>query len=183
MHSAAFARFGGKRFSMECRTSICWFWGRMARSAIPRALLLQCQCTASRHGADSAGIRTTGGTGGMRKAPKRGHRVTIRTCNHPGLPASRDLLPLEMLTYRLFIESPMRTQLAVEGFLAKFWYHRHPVLPHMSLTLPFFHGSSPGPGGAFLKGNYLPKNTHETAEPCECSPAVPVVNGKPILCA
>ena len=108
----------------------------------------------------------------MRKAPKRGHRVTNRTCNHPGLPASRGLLPLEMLTYRLFIESPMRTQLAVDGFLAKFWYHRHPALPHMSLTLPFFHGSSPGPGGAFLKGNYLPKNTHETAEP--------VVNGKPI---
>ncbi|MCX5647205.1 MAG: RNB domain-containing ribonuclease, partial [Phycisphaerae bacterium] len=46
--------------------------------------------------------------------------------------------------------------------------------------LPFFHGSSPGPGGAFLKGNYLPKNTHETAEPCECSPAEPVVNGNAI---
>ena len=125
-------------------------------------------------------IRTTGGTGGMRKAPKRGHRVTNRTCNPPGLPASRGLLPLEMLTYRLFLKSPMRTQLAVDGFLAKFWYHRHPALPHRSLTLPFFPGSSPGPGGAFLKGNYLPKNTHETAEPCECSPAVPVVNGKPI---
>ncbi|MCX5646406.1 MAG: hypothetical protein NTZ17_17250, partial [Phycisphaerae bacterium] len=90
------------------------------------------------------------------------------------------LFLLEVLTWSLLIESSMRTQLAVDGFLAKFWSHYHPALPHMSLTLLFFHGSSPGPGGAFLKGNYLPKNTHETAEPCECSPAEPVVNGNAI---
>jgi hypothetical protein len=71
----------------------------------------------------------------------------------------------------------MRTQLAVTGFLAIFRYNYHPAhLLDMGLTLPLFHDSFPEPRGAFLKGNYPIPNTHETAEPCECSPAEPVVN-------
>ncbi|MCX5643873.1 MAG: RNB domain-containing ribonuclease, partial [Phycisphaerae bacterium] len=49
----------------------------------------------------SNGIRTTGRAGGMRKAPKRGHRVTNRTFNYPGPPASRGLFLLEVLTWSL----------------------------------------------------------------------------------
>ena len=114
-------------------------------------------------------IRTTGGAGGMRKAPKRGHRVTSRTLKHRGPPASHGLLPLEILTHSPFIESHGANAVcAIGGFLAVFRYNRSMVSAgplHLGLTLPFFPDSSPGPTGAFPKGNYPIQNTHETAEP------------------
>jgi len=126
-------------------------------------------------------IRTTGGAGGMRKAPKRGHRVTNRTLKHVGPPASHGLLALETRRQTPFIDSRGANLVcALEGFLAMFRYNRSMVLARplpVGLTLPFFPDSSPGPAGVFLKGNYPIQNTHGTAEPCGCSPAEPVVNG------
>ena len=117
----------------------------------------------------------------MRKAPKRGHRVRNRTAKYLGLSASRGLLALDRLRHTLSLESHGANAVcAIGGFRAILRYNRSivPARPlHAGLTLPFFHDSSPGPGGAFLKENYPIPNTHETAEPCGCSPAEPVVNG------
>jgi len=117
----------------------------------------------------------------MRKAPKRGHRVTNRTLKHVGPPASHGLLALETRRQTPFIDSRGANLVcALEGFLAMFRYNRSMVLARplpVGLTLPFFPDSSPGPAGVFLKGNYPIQNTHGTAEPCGCSPAEPVVNG------
>ncbi len=132
-------------------------------------------------------IRTTGGAGGMRKAPKRGHRVTNRTLKHVGPPVSQGLLAWETRTHTAFIDSHGANVVCViDGFLAMSRYNRSMVLarpPYMGLTLPFFPDSSPGPAGAFLTGNYPIQNTHGTAEPCGCSPAKPVVNGITICSA
>ena len=120
----------------------------------------------------------------MRKAPKRGHRVTNRTLDSLGLPASHGLLTLDLLTHSLFIEFRWADKTLCHGWLSRDLtvqsFHGTRPPPHVGLTRLIFHDSSPRPGGVFLKENYPIPNTHETAEPCGCSPAEPVVNGKTI---
>ena len=117
----------------------------------------------------------------MRKAPKRGHRVRNRTVRHVGAPASHGLLAWEILTHTPFLESHSANGTrAIDGFLALFRSNRSMVLARplpVGLTLPSFPDSSPGRAGVSLKGNDPIPNTPETAEPCGCSPAEPVVNG------
>jgi hypothetical protein len=101
--------------------------------------------------------------------------------SQPGLSASHGLHALAILTHTPFTKSHGANPLcATDGFLLVFQYHRSTVLARplpVGLTLPLSPDSSPGPVGAFLKGNYPMQNTHGTAEPCGRSPVEPVVNG------
>lgn len=95
----------------------------------------------------------------MRKAPKRGHRVTNRTLKHVGPPASHGLLAVAIRPHTPLIQPHGANAVrATDGFLALVRCHRsrgfaRPL--HTGLTVPFFPNSSFGPATAFLKGTIL----------------------------